>query len=1490
MLSAFCGPGYHCKANPLQCTQVYMDRCVELGQNAVGFRDSDGGFCCNSTWEVAGRATEPYDDNCGPYVTIKPPPEAQCGEDCNSLGDPINPANGGVFAEEKDIAGPVPFERYFNSASSATSRMSAGWTHSYSRKVTRLRNAGRYRPYAAGGGNSSSYSNESDACTAGFAEIRSQVPEWVTATATFSGGSCNVSSGGGGTIGTVSMLYSVPPLEEPTATTVGFSVSRDDGRVIRFPVDGSTPQGIKLMLSLTVGGFTIIDENDNVESYNSDGQLTAITSRAGVVLTMGYDAFGKLTSVTDSYGHAITLGYDAKSRVATATGSASQIFQYGYDVADRFASVTAPDSTTKTYLYENVAFPNALTAVKDENNSVLSTWTYDAEGRATHTEENGGASAVTLVYNTDVSVTVTDALGAVRTFTYERHGDLNLVGSITGSQCPTCREGAATTYDTAGFVSSRRDYNGNLICYENDARGLVLVRVEGYAPGISACPVSLSTYTPAPGTRQRKITTAWHTTLHLPISITELNRTTTFTHDATGNVITRIVTDTSVTPHVSRTSTYTYDAFGRVLTENGPRTDSTDLTTYTYYTCSSGYQCGQLNSVTDAAGHLTTYNLYNTHGRPTQITDPNGLVISLAYDLRQRITDRCIGSILPGCSGGELTRLDYWSTGLLKKVTNPDGSYIEYTYDSAHRLTQINDGALNKIVYTLDNMGNRTAENTYDPSNMLKRTHTQVFNTLNQLLKDVNAAGTANVTTVFGYDNNGNQISVNAPLARNSSSLYDELNRLKQITDSNSGITQFGYDANDNLTSVADPLGLVTTYLPNGFGEDVTINSPDTGLTTNTYDSAGNLKTSLDSRGALSTNTYDALNRLTLAQYTGGSYPAIPVSRSYIYDSCLNGKGQLCQMTDPAGTTSWTYDTRGRAATKAQTFTYAFSPYTKTYQVHYGYNAAGQLDSMTYPSGMVVNYSYSNGRISSITATVGGALQAVLSNATYEPFGSIKGWTWGNGSAASRTSDTDGRISGINSPGMSLAYQYDDASRVTAITDQLDSSNSWSYSYDGLDRLTNQSKSGWSASYQYDANGNRTTESGSFYATPHTYVYDSPRTSNRLSKVMGVLTGSGGAYSTQLSEYYYDARGNSSLGPYVYPYFDAANRLYARGGARIFINGLGQRIRREYAGERHWTYDEAGHVLGQYDYLMQYLPASYNTTPMETIWLGDLPVAVVYQQFAGEFDPNDGWYVVGLTPPKLLYVQADQLGTPKLLTKPSDNTVAWRWDPDAFGAGWVGGELEFSQRFPGQIQDPDSNTFYNYFRDYDPANGRYGESDPIGLHGGVNTYAYALGRPTSLFDSRGLDVDVIINNNAGITGTHAGLYINTQGRILYDPGGSYRNDIKGSMNVLDGADANLSDYIKFQQTDGSNVEIFQFPLTSEQDRQILKNIEDHERCDPGDCSKCVSDVLRGVGPFKNLGEYRFPSNLANKLRQLQQSGGGQNPADLSSPYLAPSGY
>jgi RHS repeat-associated protein len=1257
---------------------------------------------------------------CGVYVIAPPKVDANCGCDLYSVGHPINPANGAVFSSETDVDGPVPFQRYYNSLIDANSLLSPGWTHSFSRSITRRLSNSNYLPYAPGPKASSLYATEEAACVSGFAEIKSQVGAWTNASASYSNGQCNLTVAGA-PIGTLSLNYSTQPY--PVAPTpIAFDARRDDGRVVSFVVNGSSivaPQGIAMRLQETAGGFTLTDEKDNVETYDTNGKLLTIVSRDGVTHSMGYDASGRLATVTDSFGHGISLSYNAQGKLASVTDPGNGISQYAYDLSARLESVTRPNTTTNHFLYEDAAFPNALTAHIDENGARYATWSYDTQGRAIQTSEIGGVDQVALVYNADGSVTTTDAFGAQRTFTYERHGDSNLVVGISGSKCRTCREDAATSYDSAGFVSGRRDYNGNLTCYANDAvRGLELVRVEGFAPSVLTCPASLSTYTVASGTRERKITTTWHANYRVPTSIVEANRTTTFTHDANGNVLTRTVTDTSVTPTVSRTWTYTYNGFGQVLSENGPRTDVTDLTTIAYYNCTTGSQCGHINTITNALSQVTTFDAYNGHGQPTQITDANGLVTAIAYDARQRITDRCTGGTLPGCVGGELTHLDYWPIGRLKKVTNPDGSFIQYSYDAAHRLTQISDGALNKIVYTLDAMGNRTAENTYDPSNALKRTHTRVFNTLNQLWKDVNAAGTANVTTVFGYDNNGNQTTVNAPLSRNSTSAYDELNQLKQITDPASGNTLFGYDANDNLTSVTDPRSLVTSYTYTGFGDLKTQTSPDTGLTTNTYDSGGNLKTSTDARSAITTYTYDALNRVKTAAFKIGTTTDQTIT--YTYDSGTNGKGHLTGASDASHSMAWTYDAKGRVTGKSQIYK-SVTPNVPL-NIGYGYNAVGQHFSTVLPSAQTVSYGYNaNNQVTSVIL-LGSPNVTIISNVTYDPFGQLTGWTWGNGSTTlTRTYDLDGKLSQITGSGRQRTFGYDDAFRITSTNDiGTPAGPSWTLGYDNLDRLNSAVTSGNTLGYTYDADGNRLTQTGTSAST-----YTVSANSNLLSSTSGALTRS----------YTYDAVGNVlTSGATIHTYNNRGRMKTARPvststNTSYVYNALGQRMRKGGGtpGTVYFMYDEAGHLVGEYSWngTTQVLTAT-----QETVWLGDIPIATLR--------PKTG----GVT---LYYVQTDQLNTPRKVVTTS-NTLKWSWDPTPFGEGVPNenpsgtGNLKYNLRFPGQYFDVETGLNYNYFRDYDPAKGGYVQSDPFGLKGGVNTYTYAGSEPSAAIDMFGLDI------------------------------------------------------------------------------------------------------------------------------------------------------
>ena len=104
----------------------------------------------------------------------------------------------------------------------------------------------------------------------------------------------------------------------------------------------------------------------------------------------------------------------------------------------------------------------------------------------------------------------------------------------------------------------------------------------------------------------------------------------------------------------------------------------------------------------------------------------------------------------------------------------------------------------------------------------------------------------------------------------------------------------------------------------------------------------------------------------------------------------------------------------------------------------------------------------------------------------------------------------------------------------------------------------------------------------------------------------------------------------------------------------------------------------------------------------ETVWLDDLPVATLRPTGAGGTP----------TPIDLYYVHADHLGSPRAVTRPSDNALMWRWDNiDPFGANAANenpagqGTFKYALRFPGQYYDAETGTHYNYFRDYDPAMG-----------------------------------------------------------------------------------------------------------------------------------------------------------------------------------------
>jgi YD repeat-containing protein len=199
------------------------------------------------------------------------------------------------------------------------------------------------------------------------------------------------------------------------------------------------------------------------------------------------------------------------------------------------------------------------------------------------------------------------------------------------------------------------------------------------------------------------------------------------------SVVPAPVTDLTVPAQVNQ---YTYDASGRILTAK----DSLNRTTsYAYYATTAftgvdpvaaGYTIGDLQTITDPKGFVTTFNSYDKSGRVLQMTDPKGIVTAMTYYPRGWIKTV---TVTPPGGTARLTTYSYDNVGQLTGVSNPDGTSISYTYDAAHRLVGATDARGNSVTYTLDNVGNRIAEQLKDPGGVLQRSMSRSFDALNRV-------------------------------------------------------------------------------------------------------------------------------------------------------------------------------------------------------------------------------------------------------------------------------------------------------------------------------------------------------------------------------------------------------------------------------------------------------------------------------------------------------------------------------------------------------------------------------------------------------------------------------------------------------------------------------------------------------------------------------------------------------------------------------------
>lgn len=647
-------------------------------------------------------------------------------------------------------------------------------------------------------------------------------------------------------------------------------------------------------------------------------------------------------------------------------------------------------------------------------------------------------------------------------------------------------------------------------------------------------------------------------------------------------------------------------------------------------------------------------------------------------------------------------------------------------------MTSLSDGAGNRVQLTLDSMGNVTRQETRNSAGALISESNRAFDALNRLASV--QRDTLSPAMTFQYDRGGNLTALTDALGRITTSEFDNLDRktkdvLPLAAPTKPGTTiGYGYDFQDRLVSVTDPRKLTTRYTLDGLGQRKALISPDTNATSYDFDNAGNLVSSQDGRGVTTSYRYDAAQRLTKMGESTFEYGKDGSSAT----------GRLTAMIDQSGDSSFSYDGYGRPQAITQTIRSgtAAKQFTLSYKYGTSGSSTGHVTSMTYPSGNRIEIGYGvHGKAISLALVAPDAASPtmILSNIEYAPLGAVQGWTWGSQESLNvyrREFDSAGRIKSypfgpVGGDGNTRTISYDNGDRIisTAHAGTPDAAGlDQSYAYDDLDRLTGVEGANVSQAFEYDANGNR------IQARVGSGIY-----ANTIDPMSNRLTGTTGPVPAKTNTY--DNAGNLTNDGTVNFSYGTNGRLEVVEAAgvttRYRYNGFGERVEKAgTAGQlTFYVYDLAGRLIGEYDgdgYAIQ-----------ETVYLGDLPVAVL--KSSGGSSPDE------FLATEVFGVYADQILTPRVIIRLSDNRIVWRWDnADPFGLQQPDESpdglqtFNYNPRFPGQLYDKETNNHYNYYRDYDPQTGRYVQSDPIGLAGGLNTYAYVGSSPLGATDRFGL--------------------------------------------------------------------------------------------------------------------------------------------------------